>query len=147
MPRLSTILVIALLSNCQYGGPKSQPTGQSADSHGQAVLPTLEPTKPNCDFSRFKALKMHSLPAEKLPKPVYPPEAEEQKVSGTVVVKVIVDKQGTVTVACAVEGDDRLRKAAEEAAMQAKFEPGLWNSYNAERYDYAEFAVSYHFVR
>jgi hypothetical protein len=146
MLRISTILIVTLLYTFQGGERNSDRTSNSTDPHRQERQANSEPEKRKCDFSSFKALKMHSLPPTKLVKPVYPPEAKDQKVSGTVLVKVILDRQGMVLRACAIEGDERLRRAAEMAALESKFAAGMWNSYLAKRYRYAEFALSYNFV-
>ena len=62
-----------------------------------------------------------------LPKPVYPAEAKRLKVSGPVTVRVVVDENGNVTSAKAVDGPAPLREAAENAARGAKFAPTTEN--------------------
>ncbi|HVF31084.1 MAG TPA: TonB family protein [Pyrinomonadaceae bacterium] len=83
--------------------------------------------------------------AVSLPKPMYPSDAKADGVSGTVWVNVEIDESGTVTSAVAsiepqkvkrqIDGevrevevppaDERLRQAAELAALQARFSPTL----------------------
>ncbi|HEX6717612.1 MAG TPA: TonB family protein [Pyrinomonadaceae bacterium] len=58
-----------------------------------------------------------------LPKPVFPEEAKRLKVRGRVTVRVVVDENGKVTSAQAVDGPAPLREAAEAAARQATFAP------------------------
>jgi TonB family protein len=58
-----------------------------------------------------------------LPLPPYPPIARAAKASGTVAVRVLIDEDGKVTEAQAVSGPALLRKAAEEAARNARFAP------------------------
>src|SRR5215203_1618431 len=58
-----------------------------------------------------------------LPKPVYPEDARRLKVSGRVTVKVVVDENGKVISALAIDGPLPLREAAEAAARQAVFTP------------------------
>jgi TonB family protein len=58
-----------------------------------------------------------------LPKPVYTQEARRQKASGRVTVRVIVDENGKVISAQALNGPAVLREAAEAAARQAIFAP------------------------
>jgi len=58
-----------------------------------------------------------------LPRPVYPEEARQQKVTGIVRVLVTVDDKGNVADAEAVSGSPLLQAAAVDAAKQAKFEP------------------------
>jgi TonB family protein len=57
------------------------------------------------------------------PQPAYPPIAKAANASGTVVVQVLIDEDGKVTEAHAVSGHALLRKAAEEAARNARFSP------------------------
>ena len=60
-----------------------------------------------------------------LPKPVYPAIARSARVTGTVIVEVIIDERGDVIEAHAVSGHTMLRPAAVEAAREAKFTPTL----------------------
>jgi TonB family protein len=61
--------------------------------------------------------------AVSMPKPAYPEEAKRLKIQGTVSVRVVVDENGKVTSAKAVDGPVPLRAAAEAAARQATFAP------------------------
>lgn len=58
-----------------------------------------------------------------LPKPFYPAEAREKRVGGTVSVQVLIDESGKIISACAIKGARELHRAAEWAALQAKFSP------------------------
>lgn len=58
-----------------------------------------------------------------LPRPVYPDEARQQKVTGIVRVLATVDENGNVVEAEAISGSPMLQDAAVNAAKQAKFEP------------------------
>jgi TonB family protein len=58
-----------------------------------------------------------------VPAPEYPVSARSEHVSGTVKVRVTVDKEGTVIAVKVVEGDRRLRNAAIAAAQKATFSP------------------------
>lgn len=59
------------------------------------------------------------------PRPGYPPAAKQQRVSGTVLVQVLVDEAGRVIKAEAVCGHPLLVKEAVEAAREARFTPTL----------------------
>lgn len=61
--------------------------------------------------------------ATSLPKPVYPEEAKRLRISGRVTVRVVVDENGKVISAKAVDGPAALRETAEAAARQATFAP------------------------
>ena len=61
--------------------------------------------------------------AVSLPKPVYSEEAKRLKASGRITVRVVVDENGKVISALALNGPAVLREAAEAAARQAIFSP------------------------
>ena len=65
--------------------------------------------------------------ATSLPKPFYPEEAKRNKVEGQVTVRVVVDENGKVISAQAIDGPQPLRGPAEEAARQATFAPTTQN--------------------
>lgn len=58
-----------------------------------------------------------------LPKPAYPPIARQAHASGTVVVQVVIDENGSVISARAVSGHPLLQAVAVGAARQARFSP------------------------
>jgi TonB family protein len=61
--------------------------------------------------------------ATSLPKPAYTEEAKRTRSKGRVTVRVVVDENGKVTSAQAVDGPLPLREAAEAAAKKATFTP------------------------
>src|SRR5829696_3498097 len=61
--------------------------------------------------------------AMSLPKPSYPPIARAAHASGTVVVQVLIDENGSVVSAHAVSGHPLLQAVAVGAARQARFSP------------------------
>jgi TonB family protein len=58
-----------------------------------------------------------------LPRPAYPPIARASNIGGIVAVRVLVDENGNVIAAEAVNGHPLLRPAAVAAARQARFGP------------------------
>jgi TonB family protein len=58
-----------------------------------------------------------------LPRPVYTEEAKRAKATGKVTVRVVVDENGKVVSAQAIDGALPLREAAEAAARRAVFQP------------------------
>lgn len=58
-----------------------------------------------------------------LPPPVYPPVAKAANAAGTVTVRVLIDENGKIAEAKAIYGPKLLRKAAEDAAREARFAP------------------------
>lgn len=63
--------------------------------------------------------------AKKLVKPLYPFTARADKISGTVVVKVVIDETGKVISALPAGGPPPLFKESVEAAKKSRFEPTL----------------------
>jgi TonB family protein len=61
--------------------------------------------------------------ATSLPKPTYSEEAKRLKLTGKIAVRVVVDENGKVVSALAMNGPALLREAAEAAARQATFAP------------------------
>ena len=61
--------------------------------------------------------------ASALPQPAYPPIARAAHVSGTVTVQVLIDEQGNVVDAHAVDGHPLLQAVSVAAARQARFSP------------------------
>lgn len=60
-----------------------------------------------------------------LPKPTYPAQARSARISGVVVVEVVIDINGKVISARAVSGPVLLQQTAVQAAYQAKFSPTI----------------------
>ncbi|MBA3248687.1 MAG: energy transducer TonB, partial [Pyrinomonadaceae bacterium] len=63
--------------------------------------------------------------ALELPKPDYPEIARRARASGLVSVEVVIDLNGKVIAAKAVSGPSMLQRAAEQAALRARFTPTL----------------------
>ena len=63
--------------------------------------------------------------ATSLPKPAVPEEAKRLRISGRVTVRVVVDENGKVISAQAIDGPAALRAAATDAARRATFEPTI----------------------
>ena len=60
-----------------------------------------------------------------LPRPAYPPLARAARLSGTVTVQVLIDEQGNVSDAHAIDGHPLLQTVCVAAAREAKFSPTL----------------------
>jgi TonB family protein len=57
------------------------------------------------------------------PKPRYPLELRQRRLQGTVTVEVLIDAEGKVTSAQAIEGPSEFYEVAVDAARKARFEP------------------------
>ena len=60
-----------------------------------------------------------------LPQPAYPALARVAHVSGTVSVQIVIDEQGNVSSAHAIDGHPLLQSVCVAAARQARFSPTL----------------------
>lgn len=58
-------------------------------------------------------------------KPLYPEEARASRIGGTVEVRIKIDEKGDVVEILETKGHPRLKKAAVDAAKQAKFTPTI----------------------
>lgn len=59
--------------------------------------------------------------------PTYPPEAREKHVSGTVVLRAIISKTGTISDLQVISGPDELRTSAIEAVRTWQYKPYILN--------------------
>ena len=107
------------------GGPGTPGNGQVVAS--QQVVPTIEdPPPPPADPPKPKIIISKGPingQAVSLPKPVYPPLAKTAGIQGVVSVQVLIDENGRVVSAKAIDGSPALRPEAQRAAMQARFSP------------------------
>ncbi len=81
--------------------------------------PPADPPKPKIIISKGPINGQ----ALSLPKPAYPPIAKAAGIQGVVSVQVLIDENGHVVSAKAIDGNAALRTEAERAARQAKFSP------------------------
>jgi len=112
-------------SNAQVAMPSGPGTGNVARTATKVQIadepppPEAKPTPPRAPISggvlNGKAIS--------LPKPAYPPIARAAHASGTVVVQVLIDENGSVVSAKAVSGHPLLQAVAVGAARQARFSP------------------------
>lgn len=107
------------------GGPGTPGNGQVVAS--RQVVPTIEdPPPPPADPPKPKTIVSEGPingRAVSLPKPVYPPIAKAAGIQGVVSVQVLIDENGRVVSAKAIDGSPTLRPEAQRAAMQARFSP------------------------
>lgn len=81
--------------------------------------------------------------ATALPRPNYPAEARNAGIEGMVMVRVLVDEEGNVISAEAIEGPKELRDVSVAAALKAKFSPTRLQGYPVK----VSGTISYNFVR
>lgn len=61
------------------------------------------------------------------PPPVYPDEVKKQKIEGTVIVAIVIGRDGNVISAKATDGPEALYTASVQAASRARFKPTTIN--------------------
>jgi protein TonB len=118
-----------------FGLNRNSYTDNSAGSTGIAVKAGNTIAKVS-DTEILKASDSDSLPTpteeylvSQMPKvlsevkPVYPKEARDKKIEGTVALDVLIDEKGTVRQVKVVEGDAIFRSEALEAMKKFKFAP------------------------
>jgi TonB family protein len=89
----------------------------------------------NTQYFPFQKPKTASIAPAKLIKrvaPKYPEEARQKAIQGTVVLNVILRKDGSVSVQSVAEGDPMLSPAAIEAVRQWRYEPFVLNGQPVE---------------
>jgi protein TonB len=94
-------------------------TSAEKNSPSQTATVTADPKADSSTTSVGSLVEM----ATKKVAPVYPPMARNMRVGGVVRIDVVVDEQGSVLSANAVQGPEMLKRAAMEAVKQWKFRP------------------------
>jgi periplasmic protein TonB len=128
--------------------PRGAPTGKdtgSGDSPGNTPAPKVE------DPPREEPVKPSTLNVSKgvlvskiisLPRPSYPIIAKQIKAQGPVNVQIIVNEEGKVISAQAVNGHPALTKAAVDAALRARFTPTMLSNQPVK----VQGVITYNFV-
>jgi protein TonB len=120
-----TTIVGSSDSNAQVAMPSGPGAGTVVNAPAKVNIadepppPEEKPTPPRAPISggvlNGKAIS--------LPKPAYPPIAKAAHASGTVTVQVLIDENGNVVSAKAINGHPLLQAVAVGAARQARFSP------------------------
>jgi TonB family protein len=116
--------------------PASDKPAASSNEQARNTQPVGKPleSRPTDELSNKPVIKPLLKPvsggvlngkALSLPKPVYPLTARNARVTGAVVVEIVIDVNGKVISARAVSGPSLLQQAAVQAAQQARFSPTL----------------------
>ncbi len=102
----------------QQSQPAAVPSGTAQESSSSS---TAAPAPPSGHIPRVgivhQAKILHSVP------PRYPPEAKRQHISGTVVLRAVIAKDGSITKLAYVSGPSALVNAATDAVRQWKYAP------------------------
>jgi len=121
---------------------------KNIDAKQHSNLPAQKLSNDECDFTAYHRVREShfvSRMVRKKVKPIYPPEAANRGIRGWVNVEILVNRDGNVEKACAVDGDQTLKDAAEKAALQWKFKP-YFGAANAGSRKYMVDVVAFNFV-
>lgn len=111
-----------LIANAQKRAPGKQDKRNQKIDYSQRVRCELLPgTKEAWKPPKNTSVYSRNLFANPIPQ--YPPEAKAARVTGTVIVKLTIDKSGRVITAHAVGGSPLLWQASAEAACHSRFDP------------------------
>jgi hypothetical protein len=119
---MKSMLVGFLFAGCNGPLAKSNrivPAEHQSSSSGDS-------SDDKCDFSLYAPVRLKQFERKSILKkvqPKYPPEAVEAGIQGRVTVKALVNEKGLIERACAIEGEQVLRKSAENATLQWKLKP------------------------
>ena len=116
------LAAVVVVVSCDSG----QRSARTATSETSA--PSIEPTieKISAPASEGPAkiqLGVLNMTAKSLPRPDYPARAKTAGTTGEVRVNITTDGEGNVIEASTTSGNALLRRAAETAALRAKFDP------------------------
>jgi outer membrane biosynthesis protein TonB len=127
--------------------------GKAVASTGRLAFGFTPPSKPATNISEpsreFSAVKTVSDSdplngsAIILTSPTFPKEARKMKIFGTVIVNVLIETDGTVFSAEAVEGPPLLRAVSQTAACTSLFKPTLLSGQPVK----VEGVIRYHFAQ
>lgn len=120
--RRTSARVAARRMAVKSGEVRSVSDDSAGSMPGNAAMPVPSPTPTPRPKGPISGGVLNGRAISK-PQPSYPPIAKAANASGTVVVQVLIDEDGKVMQAHAVSGHPLLRKAAEEAARNARFSP------------------------
>jgi TonB family protein len=116
---------VAAASLLSFSRSDSKPCGRRVLTYEPVAVSAVAPEAPSpprsCSFQVSGGILNGK--AVSKPQPVTPPIAKAARASGTVAVEILVDEDGDVISAKAVNGHPLLQQAAVEAARQAKFSP------------------------
>jgi protein TonB len=98
------------------------PGSPTFDLRSTTPQPPVDPNKPvPMSTAVMRSNLVHGA------KPVYPPEAQKNKITGVVVMHAVIAKDGSVAKVDVISGPAELRQAAIDAVKQWKYKPTTLN--------------------
>jgi TonB family protein len=121
------------------GSGTSSGMGASAGGGLSTTAPRAVTASGSADTPRYAAspLRKPAIRVVKYVHPKYPESARKQGITGLVRVDVVIDKDGKVVEARAVDGPEALRSASVEAAKKCRFEKTGTNAKVTLAFDFA----------
>jgi|GEM_PF-1808146 len=138
--------ILMILSSC--GRSSDDRVGTIAPLHIGAQKQSESQTS-YCNVEKYGAIReVHLAQKNMILKalPIYPAEALQLGIDGSVNVEVVIDRSGVVLEACPVNGPSELRSAARSAALQCRFRKNFGLDKPARNL-YRRDIVTYRFVR
>ncbi|MFZ0806438.1 MAG: energy transducer TonB [Candidatus Sulfotelmatobacter sp.] len=112
-------------------GPGEVPGGVPGTNVGGGMSGVIVSTAPNDAVGTVQRVRISSGVAAGLllhkVNPIYPPDARDQRIQGTVVLKAIIDQQGNIAHIELISGHPLLAASAIEAVKQWQYRPYLLN--------------------
>ena len=133
------LISYGILLGCPQSAKETQ-SNHAGEGSGQA--------QGICDIDQYQAPRVtHFVQGAiiRIGRPSYPPDALKRSVEGQVNVDILIDREGTVVKACALDGPPELRKAAEIGALSCKFKENFGLAKPGPR-PYQRDVISYLFV-
>jgi TonB family protein len=123
-----SVIMMALSINLLglWSGSARQSNYKNIEVEQRSNLLAQKSSNDECDFTAYQPVRESHFvqrTVRKKVKPIYPHEAATRSVQGWVNVKILINRDGNVEKARAVDGDQTLKNAAEKAALQWKFKP------------------------
>jgi TonB family protein len=119
--RLALVALVVLTGTAARAQDQSSADAAPANPPPQQAAPTDEPTRIRVGGNVASAKIAHMV------QPVYPAPARAAHISGTVVLRCVIAKDGTITELTFVSGPPLLLKPAMDAVRQWTYEPTLLN--------------------
>src|SRR5262245_28902341 len=119
---LSPLLLFSLL--VQSNEVAEQLNRKNLEFAQKADTPNKKLSDNKCDFTVYKPVRESHFVTRaivKKHKPIYPSDAVSRGIQGYVNVQILINRNGDVERACALDGDELLKSVAEESALQWKF--------------------------
>jgi TonB family protein len=149
MRQISTIMmVVAINLLAQWSACK--PNNKNTEATPHSTTAAQKSNNDECDFTVYQPVRESHFVQRAVTKkvePIYPPDAVNRGIQGWVNVKILINRDGDVEKACAIDGDQSLKDAVEKAALQWKFKPhfGAAKATEAGSRKYMEDVITFNF--